>query len=170
MQRKVNDLQSGKYSVRISVGPAFTTRKMESASNMLEFMRNIPQSAPMIADLIAGAQEWPDAERIAERLKKAVPPNLLEEDEKEAADPQAQAAKQQQMMQAQQQAQMQQVAAQAAVKKQVAEAVEAEADAVKAQAEAAKAQAELQQMQAMQARLMLPQNVGPMPFVPGVTG
>lgn len=162
-----NSMTDGKYAVRVSVGPSYTTRKQESASNMLEFMQRLPNVAPAIADLIAGAQEWPDADRIAERLRKMVPPPLLEESEKDQADPQAMAAKQQQAMQAQQQAQQQQVAAEAGLRKQVAEAEEAEADAEKAKAEALKAKIELM---ALQGRVLPPMNVGPVAPVPGYPG
>lgn len=161
-----NVLSEGKYAVRVSVGPSYTTRKQESAANMLEFMQRLPNVAPAIADLIAGAQEWPDADRIAERLRKMVPPPLLEDSEKEANDPKVIAMKQQQAMQAQQQAQKQQVAEQAALRKQVAETKEAEADARKAEHEAEKAQIELM---AIRGRLApLPTNVGPVAPMPGV--
>jgi len=107
-------------------------------------MNRIPQSAPIIADLVAGSQEWPDADRIAERLRKTIPPNLLEDDEKTKDDPQAQMMAQQQAQQAQQQAQMQQAAVQADIDKKVADAAKAKAEAAKSEIEAQEAAVRLQ--------------------------
>lgn len=123
-----NDMKAGRYAVRIAVGPAYSTRKQESADGMLSFMEKIPNAAPVIADLVAGAQDWPDAERISQRMRKMVPPDLLEEDEKEP-DPQVEAQKQQQAEAMMAQAQQQKIKEEAEVRKAVAEAEEAIAKA-----------------------------------------
>lgn len=166
---KRNDMTSGKYAVRVSVGPAYTTKKQEAATNMLDFMQRVPQAAPLIADLIAGSQEWPDSERIAERLRKTLPPQLLEDDEKDQQDQQAVQMKQMQAQQAQQQAQMQAMAQEAELKKTIAAAEKAAADAEKARAEAEKAKLETAQMLA-QLRMVAGMNVGPVAPMPGYTG
>jgi hypothetical protein len=154
-----NDMTSGKYTTRVSVGPTYASRKAESSANMLEFLRTIPQAAPMISDLIAAAQEWPGADRIAGRLKRAVPQQLLEGDEQEGnADPQQQAMQQQMAMQQQQ---MQQAAQQIEMRKAAAEVAEAEAKARKAEADAQKAQIEAAIMQ------LSMQNAGQPALVPG---
>ena len=163
---KRNDLTKGKYAVRVSVGPAYSTKKQEASENMLGFMEKIPQAAPMIADLVAGSQDWPEADRIADRLRKMLPPPLLDGDEKEKPDPQQQAMRQQQQAVQQEQQAMQKAMAEAEAKKKIAEANEAEADAVKARAEAQKAVIEVQ---AMQMRPVLP-NVGPSAPMPGFPG
>lgn len=157
--QRQNDMTAGKYSVRVSVGPAFSTKKAEASVGMMDFMAKIPNAAPLVADLVAGAQDWPGADRIAERLRKTIPPNVLEEDEKDQQqDPQAMQAQMQQAMQQQQAAQH---AMQAELKKKVAEAVEAEADARKALAEAQEAEIKVR---AMAAGLM---NAGPVAPMPG---
>lgn len=152
-----NDLTIGRYSVRVSVGPSYSSRKAEASAGMLDFLRTVPQAGPMIADLIAKAQEWPQADRIAERLKRGLPPGMLEEDEQGEMTPEKAAQMQAQQQQAQQQAAMQAQAQQAEIQKAVAEAREATADAAKAEAEAQKAQIELQATLAqMRAGLMMP--------------
>jgi hypothetical protein len=78
---RVNDVTLGKYDVRISVGPSYSTKRQESSDGMMEFMRVVPGAAPAIADLVAGAQDWPDADRISERLKAAMPPELRGDEE-----------------------------------------------------------------------------------------
>lgn len=141
----VNDLTIGKYDVRLTVGPNYQTKREQAVQGMSEFVRAYPQAAPIIGDLYVKAQEWPEADRIAERLKKAVPPNLLDEEEQDQS-PEAQMQRQQAMQQQQQAAQMQQTAAQADLAEKEAKARKAVADAAKAEAEAQKARYELAQM------------------------
>jgi hypothetical protein len=63
---------------------------------MLQFAQAVPGSAQIIGDLIAKNMDWPGADEIAERLKRAVPPQILgdDADPEEQNTPQAQAAKQ----------------------------------------------------------------------------
>lgn len=136
------DIGKGKYDTIVETGPSYSTKRVEAADSMTEFMRAFPAAAPVIGDLFAKAQDWPMASEIAARLKKALPPNLQDEDTEEQS-PEQQQAKQQAAEQAQQQAQMQQQAVTADVATKVAGAKKAEADALKAEAEAVKAQMEL---------------------------
>lgn len=137
-QMTVNDMTSGRYDVRITVGPAYATRKQEAAEGMLEFAAKVP-AAQAAADIIAEMQEWPEADRVAKRIKKTLPPNLLDDDEQEQPDPAQMQAKQAAMQQEQAQAQMMMRKAEADIR-------EAEAKAAKAEAEAQKATIEVAQM------------------------
>lgn len=134
-----NDMTTGKYDVRIGVGPSYSTKRQEAVEGMMGFLQANPQAAPLIGDLIAGMQDWPDADKVSARLKKTLPPGLLEQDEQAEPDPMQQ---QQQAMQMQ----AQQQAAQIEQTKATAEAREADANARKAEAEAMKAEIEAQQM------------------------
>jgi hypothetical protein len=71
---RIFDLRVGKYNVVVTAGPSFTTRREESAEQMMEFVRLYPQAAPLIGDLLAKNLDWPGAEQIAERLKAMLPP------------------------------------------------------------------------------------------------
>ena len=155
VERPVNDLTVGKYAVKISVGPSYQSKKQEASEGMMAFMQAMPQTAPIIGDLIASAQDWPDdiQERVAKRLRKALPQGMAEPEENEegaASDPMQAQQQQMQMMQQQQQqamqAEQQMQAADLALKS--AQAEKAQADAAKAAAEAQKAQLELAIMQA----------------------
>jgi len=144
-----NDMQSGAYSVRVSVGPTFASKRAEASDGMMSFLQAIPTAAPIIGDLVAGAQDWPDSDRIAARLKKAIPAQLLEDDEQdEEQDPQVMQqkmmAQQQAAQEQQQQAQMAQMMQESEVRKAVAEAEKATADAKRAQADARKADTDAQ--------------------------
>lgn len=127
------DITAGRYDVTIDTGPSYTTKRVEAAESMTEFMRTFPQAAPVIGDLYAKAQDWPMSDEIAKRLKVLLPPGLQEgEDGKPAPpDPAQQAA-----------AQMQQQMAEFQLREAEANAKKAEADAVKAEAEAAQAEFE----------------------------
>jgi hypothetical protein len=71
---RIFDLTTGKYDVMVTAGPGFNSRREEAATQMMEFIRVFPQSAPLIGDLLAKNLDWPGAEQVAERLKAMVPP------------------------------------------------------------------------------------------------
>lgn len=71
---KVFDLTTGKYDVTVAAGPSFTSRREESANQMMEFIRVFPQAAPLIGDLLAKNLDWPGADEVAARLKAMLPP------------------------------------------------------------------------------------------------
>ena len=136
-----NDLTVGSYDVRISVGPSYETKRQEASEGMMAFLQAVPAAAPIVADLIAKMQDWPEADRVAERLRKALPPGMAEDDDEQSPEAMQAAqmaqAQQAQAMQAQQQAMaMEQAKIEAEIRKAQAEAQEAEADAMKAQIEA----------------------------------
>lgn len=132
----VNDLTTGKYDVRVAVGPTYATKRQESAEGMFEFTRANPQVAPLIADLVAGMQDWPEADRVAERIRKTLPPGVIDQDDMPPEQVQ-------QMQAAQAQAEQQQMqAAQLEQQKQATELAEADAKARKAKADADRAEVE----------------------------
>lgn len=90
-----NDLKAGKFDIRVKIGPSYTTRRQEAADSMVQFATAYPPTMQYAGDLIAKAMDWPDADKIAERLKKTIPPNVLGDDQDEP-NPQQQAAMQQQ--------------------------------------------------------------------------
>ena len=68
----------GEYDVMVTIGPSFATKRAEAADSMLAFMTAVPQSGPLIGDLIAKNMDWPGAEEIASRLASMLPPHLLD--------------------------------------------------------------------------------------------
>lgn len=98
----------GRYQVTVTIGPSYATKRIEAAESMIEFMRAVPQIAPIIADLVAKNSDWEGAEQITERIAKSLPANLLTPT-KDDMSPQVQAlvqGLQGQMQQMQQQLQM----------------------------------------------------------------
>jgi hypothetical protein len=111
------DITQGRYDVHLITGPSFTTQRQEAADSMLEAMKVMPEAMSTALDLIVEAQDWPDAQKIAARLKKANPLAQQEEQEKAQEQNGGQPSQEQQQAQAQQQQaeQLQQQVAQAAM-------------------------------------------------------
>lgn len=70
------DLTTGKYDLVVQAGPSFSTRREETAAQVTEFIRAAPQAAPLLMDIVARNSDWPQADEIADRLEKMLPPNL----------------------------------------------------------------------------------------------
>ena len=77
------DLSVGKYDVALTSGTSYTTRRAEAAQAMMEAVQVWPNLIGIAGDIIAKAQDWPGAEKLAERLKKTIPQELLDEDERD---------------------------------------------------------------------------------------
>lgn len=78
------DLSVGMFDVALSTGTSYTTRRVEAAQAMMDAIQVWPQLMGIAGDLVAKAQDWPGADKLAERLKKTIPPQLLEEGEEGA--------------------------------------------------------------------------------------
>lgn len=72
----VNDLSAGRFDVRATIGASYSTKRMEAADTMLEYLKMDPDALPMVRDLVAKNFDWPGADEMAKRFKMAVPPNL----------------------------------------------------------------------------------------------
>lgn len=77
---QIYDLANGKYDVTVQAGPSYTTKRQESAEQMMNFLQAFPQAAPMVGDLMAKNLDWPGADDIAKRLKSMLPPHLQDGD------------------------------------------------------------------------------------------
>lgn len=139
------DIAQGKYDIVVETGPSYSTKRVEAAESMMQFVQSVPVAGQLAGDLIAKSQDWPGAEIIAERLKKALPPGIAEQDDEDMTPEKMQAMAAQQQAAQQQQA-MQMQAAQLELAEKQADVRKKEADADKATAEAEKAQIELAAM------------------------
>lgn len=93
------DITGGKYSFSITTGPSYVTKRVEAAEGMLNFINAVPAVAATIAPEIVEAQDWPNSQKIARKLRSAQPAELT--------DPADMTAQQQAQMQAQGQANQQ---------------------------------------------------------------
>ena len=85
------DLGSGKYDIVVETGPSYSTKRVEAAESMMAFVQAVPAAGQIAGDLIAAAQDWPMADAIAERMKKALPPGLVDVDPNDMSPEQQQA-------------------------------------------------------------------------------
>lgn len=99
------DITLGKYSVSITTGPSYTTRRVEAREEMMAMVNAMPDMMSVAADKIIENQDWPGAEEIARRIRSQLPPGMVSPDDMDERDLQAQ---QQAQAQAQAQAQLQQ--------------------------------------------------------------
>lgn len=149
VEKVMHDLTAGSYDVAVEMGPNYATKRQEARDSMNEFIRAFPPAAGVIGDLVAKAQDWPNAQEIGERLEEILPPPIkakLQQERQAATGQPAQPDPQQQAM-AEQQAraqQAEQMQMQAAMAKLQAEVLESQAQAKKAVAEAEKAEVELE--------------------------
>lgn len=95
----MNDLSVGKFDVRVSSGPAFSTRREEAREGMTSLIQAAPQLIPLIGDLYIEAMDFPKAKEMAERMRRAMPPGILEDEQAQPQqpDPMQEAAMQMQM-------------------------------------------------------------------------
>lgn len=93
-----NDLNAGKFDVRVKLGPSYTTRRQESADSMIQFVQAFPQAGQIAGDLVAKAMDWPDADKFAERFRRSIPAEILGEDAEEMPPEAKQAQAQQQQL------------------------------------------------------------------------
>lgn len=131
-----SDVTIGKYGVTVDVGPASETKRTLANEQMMAFVNAMPQTASMVMDLVAEAQDWPKSGEFAKRFKMGLPPGVIPEDEltPEMKQMQQQSTELQQAQQALAAAEQQ-----AKTNKMIADGANAEARARLAEAQAYKA-------------------------------
>ena len=77
------NLSTGHYDVAMTVGSSYATRRVEAAQAMMDAIQVWPDLMGIAGDLVAKAQDWPGSDKLAERLKKTIPPQFLSEEEQE---------------------------------------------------------------------------------------
>ncbi len=75
---KIYDVGSGNYDCTLSTGPRYRTARQEAARGMMALVSANPQLFLLMGDVMVQNIDWPGADVIAARLKKSLPPNLLD--------------------------------------------------------------------------------------------
>jgi hypothetical protein len=65
------DLSVGMFDVALSTGTSYTTRRVEAAQAMMDAIQVFPQLMMVAGPEIVRAQDWPGADKIAEKLEQA---------------------------------------------------------------------------------------------------
>lgn len=87
----VNDLGEGRFDVRVKLGASYTTSRVEAREQMAAAMQSNPELWSVIGDLYFKNSDYPGAEEIAQRLRRAIDPKLLQ-DQPPGPDPMAEMA------------------------------------------------------------------------------
>lgn len=98
------NLDVGLYDVVVETGPSYATRRQETAQFMIDFIKTVPQQAAILSDLVLKNMDVQGASEMAERIKKTLPPNILDDGKNQQIPPQVQ---QQMQLLAQQNQQLQ---------------------------------------------------------------
>jgi hypothetical protein len=153
--QKFFNLNVGTYDVVATTGPSYTTKRIEAVEGMVTLTGANPDLWGVIGDLIVKNMDWPGAEEMAERIRKTIPPNLIEQPEE--GDPEAQKAQLQQAAQAlgQREAELNALAEQMQAGMAEAEKAGADAKTAKAAADvaASKVQSKVDELNAQQEAL-----------------
>ncbi len=93
----IYDIGVGKYDVIISVGPTYQSKRQEAVSTQMDLLKVLPpQIGQNLADLIVRNMDIPQSNEMADRIKKMLPPQIVEGDE---GDPKVQLQKAQSQLQ-----------------------------------------------------------------------
>jgi len=85
----------GRYDVVIDTGPSYQTQRQEAAAALTELSSRNPQIMQVAGDIVMKSFDFPFADQLSERLKKSLPPQFQDDDEREKIPPAAQAQMQQ---------------------------------------------------------------------------
>lgn len=143
--QEIRDITHGKYDVAVTTGPGFSTQREMAAEIYTQMVQANPAIFPIAGDLIFKAMDLPYSDKMAERMKAMLPPQIQQmESQGKEIPPEAQAV----MMQAQQALQM--AEQQSQLVQQAAQEVQSDQQASeKAKAEVAVAAANLKVQEAM---------------------
>jgi hypothetical protein len=74
-------LDNGQYSVRVTTGASFATMREEAANFFQQVIQSQPQLIEIAGDLLFKYMDFPGAQALSERMKRLIPPNILEDEE-----------------------------------------------------------------------------------------
>jgi hypothetical protein len=143
----LNDITVGEYDVIVTAGKAFASRRAESVDGMLKWAQVFPQQAPLVADQILENMDVPGGDVMAARVKRSLPPQVVNDPDSPEGQQAAAQAQQQQAKMQQMQEQLLQGKMQAEQGKNQASMAKAQADVTKAHAEVTKSQLGIVQAQ-----------------------
>jgi hypothetical protein len=128
------DFSEGEYSITVTVGKSHQTQREEEDESIGALIDAVPALAPLIADLWIENKDFKSAQRIAKRLKRALPPGAAEPEDGQPKEVPPEIQQKMQMLEQQNQ--------------QLTQALKTESDAVKTDQAKAAANAQVVQFKA----------------------
>ncbi len=80
----------GQYSVIADIGPSYASKRLELFNSLSDILSQNESLTPIVGDLLFRAMDVPEAELIADRLKRMVPPQALGQQDPQVAQLQQQ--------------------------------------------------------------------------------
>ena len=77
-QKQNYSLAQGKYSVKVSTGASFSTMRQEAADAYQSIVASQPQLMSVMGDILFKYMDFPGAQAIAERFKKTMDPQIID--------------------------------------------------------------------------------------------
>ncbi len=74
-----NDITVGKYDVYVDSGPNYLTQRQESRESLLSLINSAPDLLKIIGDLVFKTFDISEADEISQRMRRIIPPNILNE-------------------------------------------------------------------------------------------
>lgn len=74
---RMADITRGQWDVTVKAGPSYQTQREEFVNSLYDASRAYPNLWQVAGDLLVQNMEWPSSEKIAERLRKTMPAQLL---------------------------------------------------------------------------------------------
>ena len=94
------NLSVGIYDVNVKSGPSYTTQREETRETLIEIMRQVPDAAPFVGDVLLDHMDFVGADMVAKRLKSLLPPEVRKAEEAEEQSENPEMAAMQQQLQA----------------------------------------------------------------------
>jgi hypothetical protein len=78
--QKIFNPTIGTYDVVIDTGPSYMTKRIEGSAQLTQMVQGNPQLMQVAGDLIMKSMDVPYADKIADRMKKMLPPQLQDQE------------------------------------------------------------------------------------------
>lgn len=75
---KIHDLRIGRYGLTVSTGASYQSQREETLDRLIELSQKNPQVQQFGSDMIVKLMDFTGSEELANRLKAALPPNILQ--------------------------------------------------------------------------------------------
>jgi hypothetical protein len=95
------NLTVGKYDVDVKTGPTFTTQREETRETLIEIMRQVPDAAAYLGDVLLDHMDFVGAEKVSQRLRSLLPKEVRDAEDSEMDSENPEAARLKQQLQAQ---------------------------------------------------------------------
>lgn len=84
---KFNDITVGKYDIMITIGPSYATARAEAVDMLVKLLQTNPNMSQVVMDLVVENMDFKDADKVAARLRRLLPPDLVPPKEGEPPPP-----------------------------------------------------------------------------------